>query len=316
MFFAQVADPRLNFWNGSNGSTDLWLKILGGFVVGLLVIAALTKLPTQYRKYVVTAATFLAGLVYIAFWLWPAPIARQPGTLPQGFVEHVGFYLDDAVQVVGDFYNILAGMLLGLGVFSILRIHVRKFAKFGPDWGYSLILLFCMVAMIFIGFWDWPDRIGPNSAALDVQANWAFKNYARDLLFDGMLQTMDAAMFSVIAFYILSAAYRAFRVRSIEATILLGAALIMILSLMGAVTYFWNSGVNSASPHIVQHGTAISIPDGGSFIQNFKLNSMARWLQDTLQTSSLRGIDFGVGIGSLAMGMRLWLSLERGGVAQ
>ena len=316
MFFAQVGDPRLNFWNGANGSSDLWLKIGAGFVGGMILVLLLTRVPPQFRKYIVGAGTFLAGFVYVAYWLWPAPIARQDGTLPNGFVEHVGFYLDDSVQVVGDFYNILAGLLLGLGVFSIVRIHARKFLRFQQDWGFSLVLLLCMVVMIVIGFADYPSRIGPNAAKLDVQSNWSTINYARDLLFDGLLQTMDAAMFSIIAFYILSAAYRAFRIRSIEATILLATALIMMLSLMGGVTYFWNSVVDSMSPHIVQHGTTLSVPDSGSFIQNFKLNNIAQWLQDTLQTSSLRGIDFGVGIGALAMGMRLWLSLEKGGVNQ
>jgi hypothetical protein len=46
---------------------------------------------------------------------------------------------------------------------------------------------------------------------------------------------------------------------------------------------------------------------------NFTLTEIAKWIKDTFQTSSLRGIDFGVGIGALAMGLRLWLSLERQG---
>jgi hypothetical protein len=37
------------------------------------------------------------------------------------------------------------------------------------------------------------------------------------------------------------------------------------------------------------------------------------WLRNTFQVPSIRGIDFGVGIGALAMGLRLWLSLERTG---
>jgi hypothetical protein len=111
---------------------------------------------------------------------------------------------------------------------------------------------------------------------------------------------MDAAMFSVIAFYILSAAYRAFRVRSVEATILLGTALIVILSLMGAVSGLWDDAVKSAA-------------NGNTFILNFQLTVVADWIRNTFQTSSLRGISFGVGIGLLAMGLRIWLSLERTG---
>jgi len=318
MLFAQIADPRLNFWNDTNGSLTLWVKIVLGFVAGVLLVLILSRTPPQYRKYVIGTSTFIAGVVYILLWLWPAPINRQAATLPQGPVEGVGFALDDAIQRVSDFSNIIGGLFLGLGVFSLVRIHGRKLVKQQQDWGFSLVLLICMVIMVVVGYWDFPSRIAADADKLQIQANWSNINYARDLLFNGLLQTMDSAMFSLIAFYILSAAYRAFRIRSVEATILLAAALVMILSVMCGVTYMWNSGVNAMTQHIVQHGAAPGaplIPDSGAFIQNFKLNSMSDWLQNTLQSSSLRGIDFGIGIGGLAMGMRIWLSLEKGGLS-
>jgi hypothetical protein len=118
-----------------------------------------------------------------------------------------------------------------------------------------------------------------------------------------MLQQMDAAMFSLIAFFILSAAYRAFRARSVEATVLLMAALIVILSLMGALSSLWGSGVDVIAGK--------NHPN--SFVENFQLATIAKWIKDTLQTSSIRGLDFGVGIGLLAMALRLWLSLEQMG---
>jgi hypothetical protein len=49
-----------------------------------------------------------------------------------------------------------------------------------------------------------------------------YNKAAFSLLFDGGLKSLEASMFSIIAFYIVSAAYRAFRVRSVEATILAG----------------------------------------------------------------------------------------------
>lgn len=299
------------FWNGANGSSELWLKIAVAFVVGLLIMFGLMSVPAQFRRAVVAAATFLAGLTYILYWLWPEPIGRQPGTLPSGSIEGVGFFLDDSQQVIGNFYNILSGLLLGLGVYSILRIHTRKLVRQQQDWAFSGVLLLGMLLMIIFGFWDFHDHAGPGAALLDNPANWHWQNYTADFLFDGLLQTMDAGMFSVIAFYILSAAYRAFRIRSIEATILLATAVIVMLSLMGAISYLSTKGINAMSPTL-----ANGQPDTGAFIQNFSLANISQWLQDTLQTSSIRGIDFGVGIGALAMAMRLWLSLERGGVSQ
>lgn len=313
-FILAQTDPRLNFWNGANGSTVLWVKIVGAFVLGLLVIAALTRVPAQFRRPIVAIATFMAGFFYIALWLWPEPIGSRAGKMPNGPVEGVGFFIGDTVSVVGDFYNILATMLLGLGVFSVLRIHLRKFFKRQQDWGFSAVLLSGIVLMVIFGYANWYTRLGEGGAKLASQANWGIFNYGQNLLFDGLLQQMDAAMFSIIAFYILSAAYRAFRIRSVEATILLATALIVILSLMGLAASIWGMPIDALSPHITVNGQ--SIPDPGSFAQNFRLENIAKWLTDALQTSSLRGIDFGIGIGALAMGMRLWLSLERGGVSQ
>lgn len=303
---AVVTDPRVNFWAGDNGSSGLWMKIIGAIVVGIILIFALMKVPAQFRRLIVSVATFIAGFVYIISWVWPEPIARKAGQSPNGPIEGIGFFVKDTVSVVGDFYNILTGLLLGLGVFSVLRIHVRKLAKQQQDWVYSGVLLTAMLFMIIFGYWDWANHQGPGAAALESMANWKFQNYAGDLLFDGLLQQMDAAMFSIIAFYILSAAYRAFRIRSVEASILLFTALIVILGLMGAVAYLWDTKMIGGMTH----------NDPNSFLNNFQLSVISKWLQDTMQTSSLRAIDFGVGIGALAMGMRLWLSLERGGVSQ
>jgi hypothetical protein len=152
-------------------------------------------------------------------------------------------------------------------------------------------------------------RLGENSSKLQDPANWTSINVARDFVFDGMLQQMDAAMFSLIAFYILSAAYRAFRIRSIEATILLATALIVILSLMGAVEFLWGSGV----ARMAGYPDADAMEAGNSFASNFTLTSIRGWIQSTVQTPSIRAIDWGIGIGALAMGLRLWLSLERTG---
>jgi hypothetical protein len=111
---------------------------------------------------------------------------------------------------------------------------------------------------------------------------------------------MDAAMFSLIAFYILSAAYRAFRARSVEATVLLISALIVILSLMGLVQSNWDKAIDAT--YIATHI---------EFLKNIRLDDLSTWLRNTMQTSSIRGLDFGVGIGLLAMALRLWLSLEK-----
>jgi hypothetical protein len=49
-----------------------------------------------------------------------------------------------------------------------------------------------------------------------------------------------------------------------------------------------------------------------NILYNLRLPQIASWIQETLNAPVQRAIEFGVGIGALAMAIRLWLSLERG----
>lgn len=291
---AQVAAP--NFWSAPNGSSELWIKIVVALLVMCGIIFALTQAPPQARRPIVTFFTFISGLYYVLFWAFPSPIARQPDDAPRNVVEGFSFWLSDSQSVITNFSNTIAAFMIGLGIFSLLRIHLRRFAKQQKDWFFSLVLLVSLVAMVIFGYWDWAQRQSPEGAKLAVGVGWGLPQKGFDLLFDGLFQQMEAAMFSMVAFYILSAAYRAFRARSTEASILLVTALIVMLSNLGVVTLLWDK-----SPLV----TGVS--------SNFKLTEIALWIQSYLQVPAIRGIDFGVGVGLLAMGVRLWLSLEKTG---
>jgi hypothetical protein len=298
-FLAQV-DPK-TIWNAPNGSPELYAKLALGFFLGLAVFIGLMFAPSQVRKPVVWTVIFASGLFYVLFWAFPAPISRAPTDAPRGSVEALSFWLSDAQGVVATLSNVIGGFMIGLGIYSLLRVHIGKVFKQQRDWGFSAVLVVCVFLMAIFGFLDWGMRLNPANFALADPAHWGFINYAKDLMFDGLLQNMDAAMFSVVGFYIMSAAYRAFRARSIEATILLVTALIVILSLMGVVELLWSGVIDKISPD-------------NPIVQSFKLSEVAGWLKGTIQTPAIRGIDFGVGIGLLAMGMRIWLSLEKTGV--
>lgn len=293
------------FWSAPYGSPKSIVTIVLAVLLGLGILAALLYLPSRARRPLVIGVTFVGGLFYVLNWLIPTPIMREPNELPlPRSMEPVSFWFDDALPVVGNFSNVLTAILLGLGIYSLLRIHFRRFVRQQKDWVFSFALMLSMVVMVFFGFQDWRMRKVPELAAtLEDPAKWTWVQYGKDLLFDGLLQQMDAVMFSMIAFFILSAAYRAFRIRSVESTILLGTALIVILSLMGAVAM-----KSDALIHWMTGGNADSL------INDFSLNSVADWLKNTVQTSSLRAIDFGIGVGALAMSLRIWLSLERGGM--
>jgi len=298
-------DPS-SLWNGENGSTGLWIKIILALLVTSGGVFALARAPAQVRKPVIVAVTFLSGLYYVLFWLFPQPINRStPSDAPRNMLEAASFWISDAQNIVANISNIIAGFLIGLGIYSLLRIHLRKIVKKQTDWGFSAVLVVSLVAMTLFGYWDWANRQSPAGGTIPFvpSSAWGFQQYARDLLFDGLLQQMDAGMFSVVAFYIMSAAYRAFRARSIEATILLITALIVMLSFMGVIQKPWDDFVAGT----LAGGNKDSVLNG------LKLSDTYTWIRGSIQTPAIRGIDFGVGVGLLAMGLRIWLSLEKTG---
>lgn len=299
----QAAPPAENFWGRNPGSSAL-IAVVIAFIVGMALFAAMTNAPTRLRRPLVWIFTFLAGGFYVAFWLWPKPIDRKDGEIPLNAIESVSFFLSDAQGRITNVANVITAFLLGLGIFSLLRIHVSRLAKKQKDWFFSALLLVSLVTMVIVGYADWLAFKADKTGRLESMENWSTINYAKDMLFDGMLQNMDAVMFSMIAFFILSAAYRAFRIRSIEASVLMASALIAMLNLLGLVDYALNSVIDAAS--------------GGSptsLLNNFRLSEAARWVQGNMQVPAIRALEFGVGLGALAMGLRLWLGLEKGGVS-
>jgi hypothetical protein len=91
-------------------------------------------------------------------------------------------------------------------------------------------------------------------------------------------------MFSLLAFYIASAAYRSFRVQNVEAGLMMAAALLVMLG---------------------------QIPLG--FFIHEEIPRVRNWLLTRVSTPAFRGIIFGSSIAGLTMGVKMWLSLERTG---
>jgi len=304
-FLLPLAQAEPPAFSQPHNSPQLWTAIIITFLVSFAVLIALLFAPTKARRPVIWTGTFLSGAFYVLLFLWPKPINRADDDLPRNAVEGVSFWISDFQPTFAASTNVIAAFLLGLGIYSVLRVHITRLLKRQKDWVFSVVLLTAMVTMVVFGYIDYVQReFHDKEGKLVEMVNWGPANYGFDLLFDGLLQQMDAAMFSMIAFFILSAAFRAFRVRSVEATVLMGSALIMILSLMGAIDVPWSNMVDG-----------ITGKDPSHFLNNMKISEVKGWFQSTLQVPSLRALEFGVGLGALAMGLRIWLGLEKGGVS-
>lgn len=102
-----------------------------------------------------------------------------------------------------------------------------------------------------------------------------------DFLFDGLFNQLGAAMFSLLGVYIATAAYRAFRVRTIESALMMTAAVIVML------------GQISFGKEIYEH-----------------MPSIRQWLLEVPNSAAFRAIRLGAGVAGLMLAIRMWLSIE------
>lgn len=286
-----------NIWQLPEGSRVLFatLIVLGAFVLVLGLVPVLQTLPPRGRRAIIVLITFLAGLFFAAeFFLpvdWTAVFPNDDPTRN---------FLTPAIQPAQNVLQIIGALALGLGTFGLVRLHLRNAVQKRPQWGYSIVLLVSFVVMATLSILN-------TLAEKEIVERGPVLERAFSILFDYTLVQLDAAMFSLIAFYIFSAAYRAFRIRSVEASILMFTAMLVMIGVvpLGAFISYTLLGLPEAGA-----------PEGANFLTQLEhsigLPKIANWVLTQLNAPAQRAIEFGVGIGGLAMAIRLWLSLERG----
>jgi len=183
--------------------------------------------------------------------------------LVQFFVPH-GISVS-AYQTVLDWMQIIFVFTLLVGVISYAKLNAKKIARTQTAWGYNLVGLIGLAVMVILGLWK---GTGEGTPFL-----WMFNN---------LQAPMQSTMFSLLAFFVASAAYRGFRARSWEAGLLLVIAIVVMLGR-------------------VPLGTLIShwIPDA------------ANWILRTPSMAAKRGIYIGIGLGTISTSLRIILGIER-----
>ncbi len=215
------------------------------------------------RKKILILLTFIGGLYYFIEWVMPAESGIEKTITPFGQVTLV-----------------ISGFAFLLGVINLVRMHGGRILRKRPGYYNSIALIAAMFAMALAEYL----RISVKPTPL-----WINKMY--ELLFVYMRVPIDSTIFSLLAFYMASAAYRAFRIKSVEAGIMMAVAVIVML---GQIT---------VGTHLT---SAPWFPD---FL---RLQAVREWFMKYWNAAAQRGVLFGVLVGSLALSMRIWLSLERG----
>jgi hypothetical protein len=189
-----------------------------------------------------------------------------------------------ADQNFSRWFNVLAVFAFILGAGSLLRSHGARILARRRDWPYSAVTLVSFLVVLGLGL---AKTGGPPGLQGDVSDPRAALTH----VYDTVLSPLVATTFSLLAFFVASAAYRAFRLRSQAATVLLVSA---VLIMLGRTPL---SGLLSGW-----------VPEPLSFL---RIGELSLWIMSVPNTAGQRAILIGVGLGLVSMSLRVILGLDR-----
>jgi hypothetical protein len=205
-------------------------------------------------------------------------VARQfPALLAfvAAMIPVVAFFIGtDAVQKLNTDFDswliIVAGFALPLGVVSFLMHHFTRIRRQHTRWPSSVISVGSFAVMALLGLFH---GVGERPDGSLYPFTWLFQH---------MFNPLSATMFSLLAFMVASAAFRAFRIRSVEAGLLMVSAVVVML---GRVPL-------------------------GAFIHPV-LPAVSDWIMQWPNTAAQRGIMIGAALGAASLSIRVILGIER-----
>lgn len=216
---------------------------------------------TLIKKHIPLAICFCVGLMTLGTYYVPTKAS------------------ENYIEVMNKWENIVAGFAFLLGLFSLFFSHYRKITRKVDGWGYSLFVFVGFLAMVVPAILSHGKQmVGPDLTGL----GWGYR-----FLFNALSGTM----FSVLAFYIVSTAYRAFRIKSLQAGVLFAAALVLMLAKVPLGQMIWDK---------VLGWTGV-----------WDISQIGQWLMDVPVVAGKRGILMGLAIGGIVTALKIIFGIER-----
>jgi len=196
------------------------------------------------RKFLPITAAVLCGLVMLVDFFVPDPR-----------IDAMGAILAEGVSII-------AAMALILGILNLLGVHAGRIVRGEPGRFLSLILIVALLLTVGLGV----SLVG--SSVLP----W---------IFTYLYSPVQATLGALLAFFAVSAAYRAFKLGSVAALIMLITSLFMLFAQLPFSA--------SISPY---------------------LPVVRDWLLAIPTTAGVRGLIMGVALGTVATSLRLLLAVD------
>lgn len=240
---------------------------LVGIALGMRAPALRSKLPLL--------VAFFAGLIPIFSMYIPKKfLSGDSGMSPR---------LDQWLIIV-------AGFALLLGITNVVANGYRKIARRERAWPYAVVLLTGLFVMGGFGIYGAVSGKGigflPDGSPTPFRWVWS-----------SVFQPLQSTIFALLAFFMASAAFRAFRARNTEATILLIAGAIVMFGRVPLIEF-----LASPFPALAPSAAAASQFMGRA----------TEWIMDVPNGAAQSGIIIGAALGAGSMAIRVILGIERG----
>ncbi|MCK4352135.1 hypothetical protein KAW65_01880 [candidate division WOR-3 bacterium] len=191
---------------------------------------------------------FGGGIIFIIQFFIPHPVSKA--------------IYDEALN----WLIIVSVFAFAIALESLFRVHGTKIKRRKPGWGFSVIPL---VACITVGAFGIIQGVREGTVFMKV--------------FHYITVPMSATVFSLLAFYMASAAFRAFRATTTRATVLLIVAFLVMFGRVPIGPFVWKG-----------------LPD------------IIEWIFMYPSMAATRGIALGVGLGIIGTSLKIILGIEKG----
>jgi hypothetical protein len=125
-----------------------------------------------------------------------------------------------------------------IGIINLTRVHSINIKRKRATWKYSVILLISLYVMMVFSMIASPFALDPQATVIPASVI-QFSTPIWEFLYYKILVNINSTIYSLLAFFVASAAYRAFKARSLESTILLVAGLLVILGQAPLADLVW-----------------------------------------------------------------------------
>lgn len=223
-----------------------------------------------------------------------------------GFVLLVAYFIP-YTQSWGDesiaWFNIVAVISFVLGGANLMKVQLQKISDQRPGWGYSAVTAIAFIVTLVLGL----GKVGVTPTAAFPRHTWAGPYDQEGSAFwwiqEYLYLPLSSTMFALLAFYIASAAFRAFRAKNTEAILLLITAFIVLLG--RTYSGIWlTSWVDS---FVAEENTAWY----AELIRGLRLDRMTETIMNVFNLAGMRAITIGIALGVAATSLKVLLGVDR-----